>query len=86
MPVYTFRCLKCDKVLKVNHEFSEPHPTNHGMTFVPASKLVSPMEGGPMPYMCSGELVRIFDPPNIIYRGSGWYCKDKVLYDDDWDE
>jgi putative FmdB family regulatory protein len=29
MPVYTFRCQKCDAQIEVEHGFSEPHPTRH---------------------------------------------------------
>ena len=28
---------------------------------------------------CDGELERIFDTPNVIYRSSGFYTKDKRL-------
>lgn len=30
---------------------------------------------------CNGELVRVWDVPNVIYVGSGFYTTDKVLYD-----
>lgn len=35
---------------------------------------------------CGGEMHRVFNTPHIIYRGSGWYTKDKVLYDVDEDD
>jgi len=35
---------------------------------------------------CGGEWEKIFSKPNIIYRGSGFYTTDKVLYDPDPDE
>jgi len=30
---------------------------------------------------CHGVMRRRFNPPNIIYRGSGYYHTDKVLYE-----
>jgi len=30
---------------------------------------------------CGGKLVRVFDRPFVIYRGSGFYSTDKVLSD-----
>ena len=29
MPVYSFRCQKCDEPVEVEHSFREPHPTKH---------------------------------------------------------
>jgi putative FmdB family regulatory protein len=29
MPVYSFRCQKCQELVEVEHGFSEPHPTRH---------------------------------------------------------
>jgi predicted nucleic acid-binding Zn ribbon protein len=65
--IYTFRCSKCGRVVQLDHGFDEPHPITH-------RKLAGAES-------CGGNLVRIFDVPNIIFRGSGWYCKDKVLYE-----
>ncbi len=25
---------------------------------------------------CGGRLQRVFSPPPVIFKGSGWYCKD----------
>lgn len=60
MPVYSFRCRKCKRVLTVNHPFSEKHPEA---------------------CECGGALARKFDVPNVVYRGSGYYHTDKVLYE-----
>ncbi len=38
-------------------------------------------EPHPIVCTCSGELQRVFDRPNVVYKGSGFYSTDKALYD-----
>ena len=59
MPIYTFRCRKCNQDIEVTHSFYEPHPVKH--------------KG------CGGRLVRKFQPPEIVYKGSGFFHTDKRL-------
>jgi predicted nucleic acid-binding Zn ribbon protein len=95
MPVYTFRCLKCNQTVQVVHGFDEPHPEYHDQAVV----LPAPMVQGDVQeafadkeveyspgqdafrISCGGVLVRVFDQPTVIYRGSGFYTTDKVLYE-----
>jgi predicted nucleic acid-binding Zn ribbon protein len=96
MPTYTFRCRKCGATFTEEHGFSLPHPTHHNAYLVlRASQLANQPElldafEGRGEYLacedayrvfCGGEIVRVYDSPNIIYRGSGFYHTDKVLYE-----
>ena len=29
MPVYTFRCQKCEQTVELEHGYNEPHPSKH---------------------------------------------------------
>lgn len=87
MPLYTFRCAKCGTTIEVSHSFSDPHPTKH--TAETAIGAIAIFSGGHryitadlvLHETCYGELVRVWDVPNIIYVGSGFYTTDKILYD-----
>jgi predicted nucleic acid-binding Zn ribbon protein len=96
MPTYTFRCRKCGATFTEEHGLSLPHPTHHNAYLVfHASQIADEPEiqeafEGQWEYLpsedayrvfCGGELVRVYDSPNIIYRGSGFYHTDKVLYE-----
>jgi putative FmdB family regulatory protein len=98
MPKYTFRCRKCGEITEVEHGFDDPHPAtcqkivttpiftmqnvhwqtvDRQVSLVPNKVRISP---------CGGELVRLFDTPNVVYHGSGFYQTDKALYKKDDDE
>jgi predicted nucleic acid-binding Zn ribbon protein len=95
MPLYTFRCGRCGAVIHITHGFQEPHPKVHKAWIAKAEftatnvwEIEDSLPGGlaagsiPIGYEpCNGELVRVWDVPNIIYVGSGFYTTDKVLYD-----
>ena len=90
MPLYTFRCRKCGKETQVEHGFNEPHPTtceNMIADLVFTARNVklygARWEGGGDPsyklHLCGGELYHVFDNPNVVYRGSGFYKVDSRL-------
>jgi predicted nucleic acid-binding Zn ribbon protein len=94
---YTFRCRKCGQITMVEHGFDEPHPVKcdkiairrvftmdnlHWKTVDRQVSLVPQTRIQP----CGGELVRIFDKPNVVYRGSGFYATDKWQYEKEDDE
>jgi predicted nucleic acid-binding Zn ribbon protein len=90
MPFYTFQCRKCGQITQEYHGFKEPHPI---MCFQTVKKKVTPLVPGTMYWetepevqefeiiddVCGGDLVRIFDVPNVHYHGSGFYSTDKLL-------
>lgn len=76
MPVYSFRCRKCERLRTFIHGMDEPHPETCGDVTIDCEGI----------HVCDGELDRVFDAPSVIYRGSGFYQTDKALYpkqDDD---
>jgi putative FmdB family regulatory protein len=88
MPVYTFRCRKCGGITEARHGFSEPHPKTCDKIqatkrFKAAGRKGFTLLVEPIMHLepCGGELVRIFDSPNIHYRGSGFYATDKWQYE-----
>jgi len=87
MPLYTFRCKKCKQVTQVWHGFLEPHPETCENTFYQFEEYDDLEIADPaaparlVAKHCGGRLVRIFDQPNITYRGGGFYHTDKVLSD-----
>lgn len=81
----------------VEHGFDEPHPTKcdkiearrvftmDNLRWTTADRLVSLVPQTRIS-SCGGELVRIFDRPNVVYRGSGFYATDKWQYEKEDDK
>lgn len=81
---YTFRCRKCSRLTVVEHAINAPHPTVcHHIDAVNikekmgGEKQLTPVELGEI--ICGGELVRVYDAPSVVYKGSGFYSTDKRL-------
>lgn len=85
MPLYTFKCQRCETIQVVDHGINEPHP-KYCAEFIyvdvhPANdKLLKRRE------VCAGKLQRVFDAPNITFHGSGFYRTDKWQYEPTQDQ
>jgi predicted nucleic acid-binding Zn ribbon protein len=73
MPIYTFRCLKCGKDTVATLKVHQERPT----------ECEQPVLALGSQDVCDGKLRRVYDVPDIIYHGSGFYVTDKVLYEND---
>lgn len=72
MPLYTFKCEKCGEIVRYTQGFFDVRPTKCEVPKFDKNGKVT---------LCGGKLIRQYDSPNVVYRGSGFYHTDKVLSD-----
>ena len=64
MPIYTYRCSKCNACLELIQSFSE------GEAYVKEQQFVCPN-----PDCGSKDCERVIGPTSFVLKGNGWYAK-----------